>query len=232
MSITLKAYFAVLAIFFFATYNALREYFRTMEMSIVAGFWVVSFLLIMTPGADWAYAISAGINGRRVVPAVMGLMSGHLLATLIVVAGVGVLIAQHPLALAGLTVAGALYLLWLGITLLRHPAAPEKATQHAGNRTQWAMKGLCISGLNPKVFLLFLALLPQFTDPTGSWSIAMQMSALGMMHLITCTLVYLLVGYGSKAVLATRPQAARLVSRASGGLMVLIAMVLLLEQVR
>ena len=228
MSITLKAYFAVLAIFFFATYNALREYFRTMEMSIVAGFWVVSFLLIMTPGADWAYAISAGINGRRVVPAVMGL----LLATLIVVAGVGVLIAQHPLALAGLTVAGALYLLWLGITLLRHPAAPEKATQHAGNWTQWAMKGLCISGLNPKVFLLFLALLPQFTDPTGSWSIAMQMSALGMMHLITCTLVYLLVGYGSKAVLATRPQAARLVSRASGGLMVLIALVLLFEQVR
>lgn len=94
------------------------------------------------------------------------------------------------------------------------------------------MKGLCISGLNPKVFLLFLALLPQFTDPTGSWSIAMQMSALGVMHLITCTLVYLLVGYGSKAVLATRPQAARLVSRASGGIMVLIAMVLLFEQVR
>ena len=82
----------------------------------------------------------------------MGLMSGHLLATLIVVAGVGVLIAQHPLALAGLTVAGALYLLWLGITLLRHPAAPEKATQHAGNWTQWAVKGLCISGLNPQVF--------------------------------------------------------------------------------
>ena len=94
------------------------------------------------------------------------------------------------------------------------------------------MKGLCISGLNPKVFLLFLALLPQFTDPTGSWSIAKQMSALGVMHLITCTLVYLLVGYGSKAVLATRPQAARLVSMASGGIMVLIAMVLLFEQVR
>ena len=63
-------------------------------MSIVAGFWVVSFLLIMTPGADWAYAISAGINGRRVVPAVVGLMSGHLLATLVVVAGVGVVICS------------------------------------------------------------------------------------------------------------------------------------------
>lgn len=136
-----------------------------MEMSIVAGFWVVSFLLIMTPGADWAYAISAGIHGRRVVPAVMGLMSGHLLATLIVVAGVGVMMAQHPLALSGLTIAGALYLLWLGISLLRAPGAPESATTSAANWKQWAVKGLCISGLNPKVFLLFLALLPQFTDP-------------------------------------------------------------------
>jgi len=94
------------------------------------------------------------------------------------------------------------------------------------------VKGLCISGLNPKVFLLFLALLPQFTDPAGSWSIAMQMSALGVMHLITCTLVYLLVGYGSRAVLATRPQAARLVSMASGGIMVMIALILLFEQMR
>ncbi len=151
---------------------------------------------------------------------------------LVVVAGVGVLMAQHPLALSGLTIAGAVYLLWLGITLLRHPAAPESTVQHAGNWKQWAVKGLCISGLNPKVFLLFLALLPQFTDPKGSWSIATQMSALGVMHLITCTLVYLLVGYGSKAVLATRPQAARAVSMASGGIMVAIALGLLLEQVR
>ncbi|HDS9358369.1 TPA: LysE family translocator [Enterobacter chengduensis] len=203
-----------------------------MEMSIVAGFWVVSFLLIMTPGADWAYTISAGINGRRVVPAVIGLMSGHLLATLIVVAGVGVIIARHPLALTALTLAGALYLLWLGVSLLRHPAAPEKAQGLDGSWHQWAVKGLCISGMNPKVFLLFLALLPQFTDPKGSWSIAMQMSALGFMHLFTCTLVYLLVGYGARAVLTTRPQAARVVGRASGAIMVAIAAILLFEQLR
>lgn len=79
-------------------------------------------------------------------------------------------------------------------------------------------KGIMYQRAQPKVFLLFLALLPQFTDPKGSWSIATQMSALGVMHLITCTLVYLLVGYGSKAVLATRPLAARAVSMASGGL--------------
>ena len=203
-----------------------------MEMSLVAGFWLVSFLLIMTPGADWAYTISAGIHGRTIVPAVAGLMSGHLLATIIVVAGVGVLIAGHPLALSAITLLGACYLLWLGVSLLRHPATVSSATQQSGDWNQWALKGMCISGLNPKVFLLFLALLPQFTDPHGQWSVAMQMSALGVMHLITCTIIYLLVGYGSRALLASRPQAARVVSRFSGGLMVLIAVALLFEQLR
>ncbi|WP_438437761.1 LysE family translocator [Kluyvera sichuanensis] len=203
-----------------------------MEMSLVAGFWLVSFLLIMTPGADWAYTISAGIHGRTIVPAVAGLMSGHLLATIIVVAGVGVLIAGHPLALSAITLLGACYLLWLGVSLLRHPATVSSATKQSGGWNQWALKGMCISGLNPKVFLLFLALLPQFTDPHGQWSVAMQMSALGVMHLITCTIIYLLVGYGSRALLASRPQAARVVSRFSGGLMVLIAVALLFEQLR
>ncbi|MGG8290867.1 LysE family translocator [Klebsiella sp. 141130] len=203
-----------------------------MEMSLIASFWVVSFLLIMTPGADWAYAISAGINGRRVVPAVMGLMSGHLLATIVVVAGVGVLIAGHPLALSAITLAGAVYLLWLGVMILRHPAAPSAAKQSAGSWNRWAVKGLCISGLNPKVFLLFLALLPQFTDPHGSWPLALQMSALGAMHLMTCTLIYLLVGYGSRAVLAARPQAVKGVSMVSGLIMIAIAIILFYQQLR
>ncbi|BBR57580.1 MULTISPECIES: LysE family translocator [unclassified Klebsiella] len=203
-----------------------------MAMSFVAGFWLVSFLLIVTPGADWAYTISAGIHGQRIVPAVAGLISGHLLATLVVVAGVGVLIAGHPMALTAITLLGAAYLLWLGIALLRRPATISSARQLSGGWNQWALKGLCISGLNPKVFLLFLALLPQFTDPHGQWPVALQMSALGLMHLITCTLIYLLVGYGSRALLASRPQAARVVSRLSGGLMVIIAAILLVEQLR
>lgn len=204
-----------------------------MELSFLAGFWIVSFLLIITPGADWAYAISAGINGRGVIPAVMGLMSGHLAATMIVIAGVGTLVAGHPLALSAMIVFGAVYLFWLGIGMLRHPAnigAGEPLT--AGTWHQWAIKGLCISGLNPKVFLLFLALLPQFTDPQGDWPVVLQMSALALLHLITCTLIYLLVGYGSRAVLAARPQAARIVSITSGGLMIVISMLLLIEQYR
>jgi threonine/homoserine/homoserine lactone efflux protein len=159
-------------------------------------------------------------------------MSGHLLATLIVIAGIGVLIANHPLALSTLTLLGAGYLMWLGIAILRHPPTPDAQQHSAGSWNRWAIKGLCISGLNPKVFLLFLALLPQFTDPQEAGRSHSRMSALGGIHLITCTLVYLLVGYGAKALLATRPQIAQKVSIGSGVMMVAIAALLFLEQLR
>jgi hypothetical protein len=118
-------------------------------------------LFVLTPGADWAYAISSGLRHRSVVPAVGGLLSGHLLATVVVAAGVAALLAGSPTMLAVLTVAGAGYVIWLGVGMLRHPASvhahPEEA---AGSTWRQAIKGFGISGLNPKVFLLFLALLP------------------------------------------------------------------------
>ena len=41
-----------------------------MTVSVLAAFWAVSLLFVITPGLDWAYVISAGIRGRWVVPAV------------------------------------------------------------------------------------------------------------------------------------------------------------------
>ena len=204
-----------------------------MAMSVLTAFWAVSLLFVITPGADWAYAISAGMRGRWVVPAVAGMLSGHLLVTLVVAAGVGSLIAGHPLALTLLTLAGCVYLLWLGGNLLLSPAVPEAGAaggQDSGSR--WAFKGLCVSGLNPKVFLLFLALLPQFTDPQSSWPLPLQILLLGLVHLGSSLVIYLMVGYGAKAVLRTRPAAAQAVGRLSGGVMILIAVGLIAGQLR
>lgn len=202
-----------------------------MTLSVLAAFWAVSFLFVITPGADWAYAISAGLRGKVVVPAVSGLLLGHLMATVIVAGGVGALMASNPMALSMLTVAGAGYLLWLGITMLLHPAVPHADdTRPALSGTRWALKGLCVSSLNPKVFLLFLALLPQFTDATAPWPVPLQIVALGLVHAVSCGLIYLLVGFGSQAVLGARPAAARAVSRLSGAIMILIAVLLLIGQ--
>lgn len=194
-------------------------------------FWAVSLLFVITPGADWAYAISAGLQKRRVIPAVAGMLSGHLVATLIVAAGVGTVLSGSPKVLSILTVAGAGYLLWLGVGMLRQQEAVITSQENAdGSQLRWAIKGFCISGLNPKVFLLFLALLPQFTDVHAAWPVPFQMIALGLIHVISCGLVYLLVGFSSGSALRTRPRAAMYVSRASGGLMMIIAAMLLAEQ--
>lgn len=204
-----------------------------MTVSMMMAFWAVSFLFVITPGVDWAYAISAGMRGRVVVPAVLGMVSGHVLATLIVAAGVGGLLVKVPFALLTLTLMGAAYLLWLGVNMLLKPSVPIQASAvEQRNGMAWAVKGLCVSGLNPKVVLLFLALLPQFTDPQGSWPVSAQIMALGMIHALSCAAVYLAVGYGARVVLASRPRAATLVSRVSGAAMIVIAVLLAAERLK
>ncbi len=58
-----------------------------MAVATIAAFWAVSFLFVITPRADWAYAIAAGLRHRTVLPAVGGLLAGHLAATAVVAAG-------------------------------------------------------------------------------------------------------------------------------------------------
>lgn len=90
-----------------------------MDFQQFAGFAIVSVTLAMTPGADWAYCISSGLRARRIAPAVAGLSAGYLFHTALIVAGLAALIAATEQLLAGLTLLGAAYLLWLGISTLR-----------------------------------------------------------------------------------------------------------------
>lgn len=203
-----------------------------MDLGILLTFWTVSFLLAITPGADWAYAISAGIKGKVVLPAVSGMLTGHFMATLVVALGVGALIAKSPLIMLSITMMGAAYLLWIGISLVRSPSRPSEASLGEINSSKsWAIKGFFVSGLNPKVILLFLALLPQFTDPNSSWTLSLQLIVLGLIHIASSFIVYSLVGYGSQTVLKTRPLAAEMVSRISGILMIIIALFLIVNQI-
>jgi threonine/homoserine/homoserine lactone efflux protein len=143
------------------------------------------------------------------------------------------LLASHPGTLSAITVAGAVYLLWLGFNMVLRPPVPQASSSDQNDSwAHWAVKGLCISGLNPKLFLLFLALMPQFTDPHGVWSEPLQILALGAVHIVSCATVYLLVGFSAQTVLKTRPVAARFVSRFSGVAMIIIAAVLFLEQAK
>ncbi|WP_035855071.1 LysE family translocator [Cryptosporangium arvum] len=203
-----------------------------MAVNTVAAFWAVSFVMVLVPGADWAYAIAAGLRHRTVLPAVSGLLAGHLLATAVVAAGVAAVVARSPWVLTGLTLAGAGYLVWLGAGLLLRPATVRAATaEPPDSRLRQAARGLGVSGLNPKVLLLFLALLPQFTRPGTGWPVAAQIAVLGLVHVASCAVVYTGVGTGARTVLRARPAAAAVVTRLSGVTTVSVGALLLIEQV-
>lgn len=204
-----------------------------MAIGTVTAFWAVSLLLVLVPGADWAYAIAAGLRDRSVLPAVAGLLAGYVALTAVVAAGVAAVIARRPPVLATLTALGALYLLWLGITTLTRPPAPSAAV---GDSNQpWlrrAARGAGISGLNPKALLLFLALLPQFVTRGAAWPLGAQIALLGLLHTANCAVVYTSVGTTARRVLRTRPATATTVVRCSGAAMIVIAALLLAQQVR
>ncbi|MGW2403188.1 LysE family transporter [Streptomyces sp. NPDC001739] len=100
----------------------------------------------------------------------------------------------------------------------------------AASRGRIMLKGVGISGLNPKALLLYFSLFPQFINPASGWPVAAQTGLLGALHMTTCALVYLSVGVLARTVLKTRPSAARVVTRVSGAMMIVIGGFLLAER--
>lgn len=127
-----------------------------------------------------------------------------------------------------LTVSGGLYLIWLGFKTVRHPSTPGSAP--VGGRGGTLLEGMAVSGLNPKGLLVFVAMLPQFTDPAARWPIPVQLAVLGLTFVGTCAMVYPCVGMGAQALLRARPAVSRVVSRISGASMIVVGTLLVAER--
>jgi threonine/homoserine/homoserine lactone efflux protein len=205
--------------------RVLVDSLRGVNFSVLIAFVAVDLTLVLTPGADWAFAIAAGLRGRAVA-SVAGLAGGYALQAALVTAGVGTVLARSASALDVLTFAGAAYLLYLGIAVSRRPARVS-AGSPAG--LGW-LRGATVSALNPKGLLLFFAVLPQFVVARGAWPATTQLAVLGSIHVVFCALVYLAVALGAARVLGSRPHAALLVGRLSGITMILVAVALMAER--
>ncbi len=203
-----------------------------MALSTVVAFWVTSFMLVITPGVDWAYMINAGLRSRSVLPAAAGLLLGYVALTAVVAAGVGTLVAGSPVALGVLTLAGAVYLIWLGVGALRHPTDSPAADDGAAVEPWHAqvLKGAAISGVNVKGLILFISLLPAFATTGAALPVTVQIAVFGLVHIVSCGVVYTAVGITARRVLSARPSLARGVARLSGAAMVTIGGVLVTRQ--
>ena len=204
-----------------------------MNPQLFLAFLLVAGALACTPGVDWAYSISAGLKQRSFVPAVAGLCGGYVLHTVLLVAGLAALLTGVPGMLGWLTVAGAAYLLWLGLTTIRtwRGASFGGAEVPApANQFRTFLQGMGTSGINPKGLLFYVALVPQFVSPEASLPVPVQSGLLGLTFVLLVGVVYSAVALLARRLLHSRPGAARKVTLASGIIMLALGTVLLSEQ--
>ena len=206
---------------------------RRVDTAALWQFLAVDVLLVFTPGADWAYAIRAGLRREHVVAAVAGLAGGYVVHGALVTIGVGALLARDRDALSVVTFIGAVYLVGLGLSALRvsaEPATTPGSKADAARASTVAWRGALVSGLNPKGLLLFFAVLPQFVRTDAAWPESAQLAVYGCLHVAACALVYAAVAYTARAVLATRGRMARRIELTSGALMACFGALLATQQ--
>ena len=198
----------------------------------LALFTLTVFVLNATPGVDMAFTLVSTLRGgvRAGLAAAFGVSVGCVVHALAATFGLAALMAASSAAFNVVKWAGAAYLLWLALGMLRtglraasdaDAAAPVQAPTGA-----WALlrQGFLTNVLNPKVALFFLALLPQFIDADassktlaflflGAWSIAQ-----GSLFLIAFVLLVAPLRRWQP-----RPALLRGLHLASGGLFALLA---------
>ncbi|MGJ9403023.1 LysE family transporter [Arthrobacter sp. KK5.5] len=127
-------------------------------------------LISFTPGAGAINTMTNSLNAgfRRSFWGVLGQQAALLVHVVIVAAGVGLLVANSPVAFAAIRYAGAAYLVYLGVRLiLAKPDADTAAVDVRGGEPAWSMfrRGVWVNLLNPKAIVFFLAFTPQFIRP-------------------------------------------------------------------
>lgn len=154
------------------------------SFDILLAFVVTTSVFAFIPGPAMLYAAARTMaGGRRAgLMAVAGIHLGAYVHILAAVAGLSVLFHAVPLAYTAVKLVGALYLVWLGISMWRtriaEPGAPQD-TAVASPRKAF-VQSIAVEVLNPKTALFFLAFLPQFVDSAGSLPVWLQFAILGL----------------------------------------------------
>lgn len=170
-----------------------------MSATALATWTVVALLGVMTPGIDTVLVLRHTIvgGGRSGLAAVGGIAAGCLVWAVASLAGLAALLAASTLAYDIVRIAGAIYLVWLGLsaiwkTLPRNwteGGSVEDALDAPGVSARVALRaGLFTNLLNPKVGVFYISLLPQFL-PVGpaatAWGIVLV-----AIHLVVTFLWY------------------------------------------
>ncbi|MGW0229869.1 LysE family translocator [Actinopolymorpha singaporensis] len=152
-------------------------------------FGLASFVLIVIPGPSVLFVIGRALAyGRRTALAsVVGNAVGVYVVAACVALGVGALVQRSEAVFAALKYAGAAYLVWLGIQAFRHRRSLAEAFAAVEPpRSGWraAREGFVVGVANPKAFVIFAAVLPQFVDRQAG-AVPAQMLVLSLVSFAT-----------------------------------------------
>ena len=181
------------------------------HISALIGFALVSFGLALTPGPNMIYLVSRSITQGAAAGIVSlgGVALGFVFYMLCAAFGITALLFAVPYAYDALRFAGCAYLLWMAWQAIRpNGRSPFEVKRLAVDspRKLFAM-GFVTNLLNPKIAMLYLALLPQFIDPAAG-SLLTQSVILGAIQIaisVSCNAAIALSAGAIALFLARRP---------------------------
>lgn len=169
------------------------------ELTTLLAFCLASLVLAITPGPAMLYVISTSVGFSRKAGIIssLGAAFGMFFHVLAVAFGLSALLLAVPFVFDIIKIAGALYLLYLGIKTITSKSSLAEA---GGNREKGLKvvfyQGMLTGVINPKLALFFLAFLPQFVDPSRG-SVTWQLLFLGLVLDVVTMLVNLLIAFMS-----------------------------------
>ena len=186
-------------------------------------FVAASAVLLVLPGPTILTVISYSIaHGRRAnVPLVAAVAIGDSTALVLSLLGLGALLATSAAWFTVIKWAGGLYLLYLGVRLLRAGAAGEApaAPQAPGSRWRLFASTYVVTALNPKGIVFFVAFLPQFIDPAADVSRQLWVLAVTFVVMATANAALYAAFASTARQLLSSPRAQRRFNLAGGTLL-------------
>ena len=191
-------------------------------------FFALVFGVVILPGLDMAYIMGSALSGGRRAgfAALAGVVAGGVCHVVMTGLGVSVLLRTVPGAFNALLVAGALYIAWIGVSLIRSHAAFSVAATVDRPLAATFRQGLLTCLLNPKAYLFMLAIFPQFLRPEYG-ALALQAAVMWLIIALNQVLVYgglALAADRARRWLSREPAAGVFVARSVGVLLIGAAM--------
>ena len=193
-------------------------------------FLAAGVLLNLTPGPDTVYILGRSIaQGRRAgVASALGICVGSIFHTGAAALGLSAFLATSAWAFTAVKLAGAAYLIFLGVRALvqRRQNTPVPAEFKANTAAAAFRQGVLTNVLNPKVALFFLAFLPQFIDAATPSKLAAFL-VLGLTFVTTGTIWCVILAWFASAFSARlrgNASVATFLNRTVGSLFILLGL--------